>query len=375
MKKIGILTLAPTDNYGGILQAIALHHALENLGHSATLLYKPYVDPFPKKIARIILENLPFQNLYDLKTKKQQRPIRQQRINKHRLFFENEMNISPNLYSYTDLRQYCLQEKFDALVVGSDQVWRRNYINDRYFLAYFLNFITNKEIKKYSYAASFGVNHWERPKEIPIITKLLNQFTAISVRESSGIGICQETFSQHRRIDHVLDPTLLFDKSYYKKNLINKYLTSEPRKNKLSTYLLDQSIDKKNIVDHVTKILDIARHEIQQLTTPPSDGNHLSVPQWLESLYSSEFIITDSFHGMVFSIVFERNFIVIANPERGLDRFTSLLKQLDLEERLISKKTSTNEITKLANAKIDYYKVQKKLQVLQEKSIDFLKQI
>lgn len=373
MKKIGILTLAPTDNYGGILQALALHRALEQLGHEVTLLYKPHVDPYLKKIARNILENIPFHNLFNLKTKKKERPIRTQRIEKHRLFFKQEMNLSSNLYSYKDLKEYCLEKKLDTLVVGSDQVWRRSYINDRYFLAYFLNFINNNRVKKYSYAASFGVDHWETPKETLKIKELLDQFSAISVREDSGVTICEETFSQKGKVTHVLDPTLLFDKQFYIESLIHKYSSKErPQCSELATYILDENFKKDAFIKNICNYKKINYQNIKKLTTDHTDEDFISVPQWLEVLANTNFIVTDSFHGMVFSIIFEKNFVVLANHDRGLDRFTSLLTLLGLENRLISPNMSEESLQNILDQEMNYEEINSRLKTLRAQSLKFL---
>src|SRR5690606_38187267 len=104
-------------------------------------------------------------------------------------------------------------EGFDAIIVGSDQVWRYKYVGKN-FRYYFLDFIT-KPTKKISYAASFGIDNWEGPNDtVPLISRLLADFQAISVREDSGVVICKETFG----VDdtrHVLDPTFLPEIEFY----------------------------------------------------------------------------------------------------------------------------------------------------------------
>lgn len=371
MARIGILTLAPTDNYGGLLQAMSLVQIMKELGHDVILLYKPHVDPFMKGIIRKILLAIPFHNLYDLRNKKKQYPARKKLIALHRQILSNEVCLSPNLYSYDDLYRFCLEQNLDAVIVGSDQVWRRSYIDDRYFLAYFLNFVP-RNIRKYSYAASFGTSFWEDDKVIPKINKLLEKFTAISVREKSGVEICTEVFSQ-KNVAHVLDPTLLFNKQHYIDNFIKKYNTTMDM-SVITAYILDESTYKNHLLSSISKIKQIDSDQIKVLTTKYDGNNFISVSDWLSAFNYTDYIITDSFHGMVFAIIFEKQFIVIANPDRGLDRFTSLLGMLDLEDRLINN-IDSQIVCSILDRKIDYQLVRSRLKELRSASIGFLKNI
>ena len=139
---------------------------------------------------------------------------------------------------------------------------------------------------------------------------------------------------------HVLDPTMLMDKEFYINEIISKYDTSRVSKAELLTYVLDEEDEKKEIIDFVKENLQI--DNIHHLKGFNSLKTTYSVPEWLASFSNADFVVTDSFHGMVFSIIFEKYFLVIGNEGRGMDRFVSLLTLLGLEDRLILNKSELN---------------------------------
>jgi hypothetical protein len=155
---------------------------------------------------------------------------RERRKKFHRPFIEKEIfKISQDLYTKQDLEIFAKDEKFDAIIVGSDQVWRKAYINDKYYKSYFLDFVDGTKTKKIAYAASFGKDYWEGKEDIDDISKLLSDFTAVSTREKSGLAICKNSFG-FNDAKHVLDPTMLMDKEFYINEIISKYDTSRVSK-------------------------------------------------------------------------------------------------------------------------------------------------
>ncbi len=348
--KIGILTLPISENYGGILQAVALYRYLNNDGYDVVLIYKAHQELFWKRIIKSILLNSIFDFL-DIKKLKNHKEWKKRKAF-HRPFIENEIfKISQNLYTKQDLEDFAKKENFDAVIVGSDQVWRKAYIDDKYYKSYFLDFVDSKKTKKIAYAASFGKNHWEGKNDIEDISKLLHDFTAVSTREKSGIDICKNSFN-YEDAKHVLDPTLLMNKEFYINEIILKYNTSRVSKGGLLTYVLDEENDKKEIINFVKEKLYISN--VNHLKGFNSSKTTYSVPEWLDYFANADFVVTDSFHGMVFSIIFEKNFVVIGNEDRGMDRFVALLGLVGLEDRLILNKS---ELDKNKLEKIDFFKV------------------
>lgn len=365
--KIGILTLPLVDNYGGILQAVALYRLLEEEGNDVVLIYKETHQKITNKLLKELLLRIPFHNIKSIKTTNNKKAILE-RKNFHRSFIESEIsNISKNLYTKKDLIKYADSQKFDAVIVGSDQVWRKSYINDKYYKSYFLDFVNTKHTKKIAYAASFGKDHWEGKNDSAEIAKLLNDFYSVSTRELSGISICRNTFNLHN-VEHVLDPTLLMNKKFYLNEIISKYDILKPETNTLLTYVLDEAKEKKDIINLTKTSLNI--DFIEHIKGFKKKSTKYSVPQWIASFAYSDYIVTDSFHGMLFSIIFEKNFIVIGNKNRGLERFTSILSLLEIEDRLVYTEKDINFDT---IKKIDYTKVNKTLSKYKENSLNFIK--
>lgn len=363
--KIGILTLPLVDNYGGILQAIALYRFLHEEGHDVILINKKTNIPIWKKIVKCVILNIPYYDFKDLKKKNNS-------LNKkkelHKSFINKEIfKISKTLSSKKDLLKYADEENFDAVIVGSDQVWRKAYINDKYYKSYFLDFINNKKTKKIAYAASFGKGYWEGKNDINEVSLLLQKFTSLSTRESTGQEICKNIFMCNDVV-HVLDPTLLMSKNFYINTIIKKNNISNLEEHKLLTYVLDEVQEKKEIISTSKEKLNIQK--VQHLKGFNNTKKIFTIPEWLAAFAYTDFIVTDSFHGMVFSIIFEKDFLVIGNKNRGIDRFLSLLRLLNLESRLIFNK---QDITNEQFNTIDYDKINKILNVNKEKSMTYLK--
>ncbi len=364
--KIGILTLPIAENYGGILQALALYRFLDKRGHKVVLVYKKPYQSLWKKIALEILLKIPFHDFRNVKTNNKELIDRKKRKSYHKEFIEKEIfKISKELYTKKDLEDFSLKENFDAVIVGSDQVWRKAYINDIYYKSFFLDFVDSRKTKKIAYASSFGKNHWEGRNDKEEVALCLNDFHAISVRELSGVDICRDYFG----LDNsklVLDPTMLIGKYFYL-DLLSKYDVSNISKGGLLTYVLDEAEEKQEIIDFLKTNSNV--NKVNHLKGFNQSGITYTVAQWLASFAYSDFIVTDSFHGMVFSIIFEKDFVVIGNNERGLDRFTSLLDLIGLKDKLVF---NIDDVKSMCKNTIDYSLINKILEDKKENSISFL---
>lgn len=360
-KKIGLLTMPLIDNYGGIIQIAALYRFLEQLGYEPYLIDKKYDLPLYKVIIKKFLERNPFYRIYDLKSYTKRR-LHLQEINKFiEVSFVNRTNPIFNQKSLIKATNF-----FDAIIVGSDQVWRYNYVKDNY-KDYFLSF-ASKGIKKIAYAASFGTDEWEGPENTSNeVAKLLMKFNAISVREDTGVILCNRQFNCPNVV-HVLDPTFLPDFNFYK-DIIAKEKHS--KNVELFNYVLDNSKDKENFTKQVSNSLQLKISTIYLDNDLSKKGLKPSLSEWLYHFEKADFIITDSFHGMVFSIIFNKQFIALGNKGRGLTRFTSLLRMLGLENRLVVEKLDV-ALEYLITEKIDYKIINDKINTLKIKSSDFL---
>lgn len=354
MTKIGILTLGLKDNYGGILQAIALYCFLKENGYQAVLIRKYPIENPIKGMIRKVLETLPFQNVRGIR-------VSNIKYNQNLRFWSQYIDCqTPILTHKKDIENYINKNDISSIVVGSDQVWRYTYINDSEYDTYFLNLQLDKKIKKISYAASFGIDTWEKPEFSTEITSFLKKFNYISVREKSGIQICYNNFNISN-VNQVLDPTLLIGPSFF------KYMIKDEKSeiNDCITYVLDNSGQKQKIINFINEKYDNKKNK--DLLT---DSSTISVPQWVMNFNTAKMIITDSFHGMVFSILFEKQFFVIVNKDRGSDRFFSLCEKLDLLDRLID--SELMDINLMSIKPLNYNEINKKLSDLRKISSDFL---
>lgn len=343
--RICILTQPLQTNYGGLLQTYALQTVLKRMGHEVWTEDRKYpVSSIKRFVAKMVS---PVRGIY-YPTEFQKKVISQYTD----IFISKYINTTEPIITIT--KEMFQKYHFDAYIVGSDQVWRPLY--SYYLPNYFLDFTVGEDVKRIAYAASFGTSKWEfTPRQTKQCASLLKKFDAVSVREDSGVYLCKQYFD----VDavHLLDPTMLLDKGDY--THLVEIEKKAPFKEKLMTYVLDQSEEKLKIVQKVAKGIghdpivvmpeklfsNVGSKEIDKCIYPP-------VTDWLRGFMDAEYVVTDSFHGMVFSIIFNKPFIVIANQNRGLDRFTSLLNKLGLQKRLVY---SLDDVTdELIHTSVDY---------------------
>lgn len=337
--KIGILTLPLHTNYGGILQAYALQTVLERMGHE-TIVYQrdimpSYKLPFWKKplvFIKRILKKFLFNNIPIFLEREKKEEYSLYRQNTNSFIYKNIHICTIDKICDVDL------EKIDAIIVGSDQIWRPSYvrilwktdIQDAY-----LNFTSDWSGKRIAYAASFGVSEWEySEKETKDCGSLIKNFNAVSVREDDAADLCRKAWGITPNI--VLDPTLLLDiDSYY------EFIDRNPQCHEggiLFSYILDETMEKQSILEFIANERKLTPYNLKDNSEKLPYINKYIVPpveKWLQSFYDANFIVTDSFHGCVFSIIFGKPFVAIANDDRGISRFMSLFKKFGLENHLI----------------------------------------
>lgn len=372
--RIGILTLPPHANYGGILQAYALQTVLERMGHEVVVFDCPlrkFKLPIWKKplcYSKRIIKRYILQDKSTL-------------INKEKIDLEKELYFRKNTQPFINahIHRYVVrkledikEDDIDAIVVGSDQIWRMLYfkpvwLTERAANA-FLAFTAGWNIKRIAYAASFGNNNPEIPEgEIEDCRKAVSLFNAVSVREESGVKICKDLFGIDAQ--WVLDPTMLLRSDDYIK-LIDSNIGQSRSSGTLMSYVLDENSDvselratiakEKNLRINITNIAVNGKEQNELIAQPP-------VENWLQSFLGANFVINDSFHACVFSILFHKQFIVYGNKDRGMERFTSLLGMFGLKDRLV---TSSSEYKPLPD--IDYDKVDRILNEKRQEAMSFL---
>ncbi len=365
-----IITHALHQNYGGLLQAYALQSVCKKLGHSVvtdrdgftsrrflTLLKRNFIHSERfialKKILAKLYPSATRGLLYALQKKETSR-FTKEYINTIDFFGSHDRNL----------------DHYDAIIVGSDQVWRPSFVN---VANYFCQFAKDNQIKRISYAASFGVDHWDEfSDELTHECKELAQlFDGISVRENSGVELCRKHLGVEA--EHVLDPTMLIEKEEYL-SLIEKEDLNECQ-DVMMTYILDESDEKRVIVKALLEKLKLPCLKIgpkESLNADITNYNNCiypSVSKWLNGFRNAKFVVTDSFHGTVFALIFNVPFIVIANNYRGVARFHSLLDIYQLRHRIIS---SLDELESKQMEDINFEQVNAIRSSWQQKSLSFL---
>lgn len=363
--RIGILTLPFNLNYGGFLQAYALMTILKRLGHEPTMIMRRH-------------NKKPVSILYRVKFALKGMVRTLIHLKKFPIFYNNEVNyyyqgkdmlrfvnkyIQPQtcyLYSREELRKVC-KDKFDAYIVGSDQVWRPDYVPNIY--SFFLDFTKGWDVKRIAYAASFGGNNVKYSDEqIKRCRELINDFDAISLRESSSTELFSKYSWSKKSLDTVLDPTMLLTKEDYIKLLSPQ---PGPGKGKILSYILDKNKLPDgfggSIKDHLKK--DLYEFPVNRTIKP-------SIEDWLCAFRDCDYVITDSFHGTVFSIIFNKPFLVLVNKERGAERFYDLLETTGLKDRMYLGGEST--INCVINNEIDWTKVNMELSNNRQLSLNFI---
>ena len=316
--RIGIITQPLLSNYGGLLQNYALQQILIRMGHKPMTINLLPPQHRKDKIKHYIrsLIHLRWPDKWDS-------PYKRKRIINRFIFKHIKTTFPVRKYSGAIVKLY----RFDTIIAGSDQIWRpmyneyyANHLYDGYF-----KFAESSPIGKIVYAASFGTDEWEYSQEQTETCRLLiHKANAVSVREKSGVELCHQYFGIEAQ--WVLDPTLLLDIEDYE-----RLCAHIPRAEQsfIAAYLLDVDEELTDRVKALARELELPLRFFSA-----GETKTLSVEEWLAMFRDATYVITDSFHGTVFSIIFNKPFISVGNSSRGMSRFLSLLEQFGLKDRL-----------------------------------------
>jgi len=249
-------------------------------------------------------------------------------------------------------------------MVNSDQTWNALFPRPIIYDIAFLKFAKNWKIKKFIYGASLVHEEWKFTKEDEKIAKnLLRKFTGISVREKSSVNLIQQHLSL--KAQFVLDPTFIIDKKYYL-NLIKNYKSyiMEKINNRIFifAYILK---DTKRIQNYLNLISKNLKLKIFYLTI----YHPHQVTEFLYGIANCKAVITDSFHGTVFSIIFKKPFITFKNLKND-NRFNDLAEIFELKDRIIYINSTIPPISILNQP---FHINDTKLMLLKKESINYLK--
>lgn len=383
MIKIGIITFFTSDsNYGQLFQCWALQNFLESNGYQPFIIrYQPTHSPRNK--FAILKRLLPYSsysilrqitihraNIFELfSTILKNRKREFNRFKKHYISFSSRI--------YRDLSEIQNDPpRANIYIAGSDQIWSQ-LLSDIDNQAYYLNF-GDEEILRISYAPSFGMNSYPEPL-IEDLKKNLKRFDYLSVREHSGVTICAKAGVRSIK---VLDPTFLINRDQYKTLIADQ---SHIKNNYHSLFVYSLNISSPEEI-RWTELKQYATKSSLTITITPASGHfnsseifgkerrylYATPSQWLECIRDSKCVITPSFHGIVFSIIFHTPFVYIplqGRYEGGNARIIEMLKDLHLENRILWSHQSYESII---TSKISWDEVEMQLSKLVASSKDFL---
>lgn len=301
--------------------------------------------------------------------------------------YERMMTLGESIQQFIDTRMQTVElfdqrgvvrgeitEAFDTFIVGSDQTWRPKYNFVGGVESYFFSFLEERSVRRVAYAASFGLDNLSEFKTgaFKACGRLLQKFDAVSVREESGVALCRDGFGVEAK--RVLDPTMLYTKEHYSFLAFDVKI----RRGIMHVYMLDETPVKQTLVEMVAKELELTSVALRPKQSYPTlrinDAKLPSVEEWIAGFRDAEFVVTDSFHGMLFSIIFERRFIAIANDERGAERFLSVARLFGLERCVVRSESLEGMNIRELIPNIDYTYIRERLNELRQESIDFLKE-
>ncbi len=349
---IGLVGIYTVDNYGGELTQYALYRTLTDLGYSVLMIAQPMNSK--------LIPNLKGAHLFA------RDPYAE--WDKSRYF--------ANIAEMKFLNLQC-----NVFVTGSDQMFNNNLYND-YNKYMTQNFVTDNHCK-IAYAASFGHDRiWGTERDRASESFFMKKFDYFSVREASGIEICKKEFG----IDAVwtLDPVLLCPLERYEELIeqTEEYSSKILDKPYIFAYIVDPDREKEAVIREYAgknnldiraitdQHYDYTDEYIKKLWDIDTASN-VSMESWIAHIAKSEFVITDSFHGMCMAIINHKQFVVIVNKLRGETRFVSLLNLLGLEHRMVYSSIEFRD--KMRNLQpVNYEQIDLKLEAEKEKSLHWL---
>lgn len=383
--QIGVLTHSGTDdNYGQILQCFALQYYLKRLKHNVFLI--KYSSDTERKPEYLHLLRLVLNYFFSIISKARREKRNEIKHYKHLYKLNIELNkrrgfkqfISSNIqlskihyFTYEELKKN--PPKADAYIVGSDQVWNLKLSNPA-AAAWYLQF-GDKNILRISYAASIGRNI--ETNEIKKFYEYLSRFNAISVREKSALNLCHNIGLKQCKL--VLDPTLLLTLHDYE-NFIKKqvsynspylflYYLNITSSEELNWPQLKHYIASENLI--LRSVASSGYYPAQNLI-PGHENEYLTIPEWLTAIYHSKHVVSNSFHGIVFSIIMHKPFVAILLNNQykgGNSRIVSLLESLNLTSRILN---DSNSFKSIFETPINWEHVDKQLSEERNKSLNFI---
>ena len=360
-KIIGLVGMHNVDNYGAILQLFSLFVYLKNFGKPVMINYQN-----PKFLS--YLSVIRYNGLSSYKSVLKDLIRLTSRvifIYKLKKFLKNNFNFTKKI-NEREFNTKKFLKKFSCLFVGSDQVWNPDITSDKNQLnkVYFLN--TKIKIPKFSYSSSFGGKFFNK-YQIKKINKYLSSFKKISIRESKSLRLINK--ANQLKTNHSCDPVFLHTKTFW--NILAK--KTKPNFN----YILVYSVARSKLIKKVTtslkkktnyKIITIDNNLIANTNYDYKIAS-AGIEDFLYYFKNAKFVVTDSFHGVCFSLIWKKKFIsVVSNNYYGF-RINNLLNRISCQKNIFRYADKINDLK--------YYKISnlsiKKMEYFKKKSENYLK--
>lgn len=346
--RIGTITFHKADNFGSALQAFALIRILEKMNHEPTIIdfvfekdlaqYKLFRTHMYKTRKKALIADLLYLRR-NLMRKKNFEKFRKQYLPlTSKTFYSGKDDLSE------------LNNFFDAFICGSDQIWNLN-CTEEFVPEYFLSFVHDKKLK-ISYAPSMPSK--VEKKYYSKIKNNIERLDFVSVREQTTINYLKDEVNVNKEIKHVVDPTLLLSAEEYLKCFNIKKIDSEPY---IFVYILGGRDQHEKIICEVNRIQKLTNCKVKyvcmrKLSKLKNAEYCLGIgpKEFLSELYNAEYVITDSFHATVFSILFLKKLCVFSRKGSS-SRMEELLSTFNMENCLFKNGNDSwiNEDTKLRN--------------------------
>lgn len=364
MKKIGILTFHRALNYGALLQIYALQTAIKRMGADVQV---------------IDYRNQVIENLYRYRSFSERKSIKEKvkyilqsrrEFTKRQIFEDfrqQALNLTPEIYTSSQIN--AVEERFDYIITGSDQVW--NPKAHRFDKSYLLDFVQDDK-KTVSYAASFGISSLNE-KYVPEYCRLLSRFPIISVRERTGAEIVCRQLGLSARVD--VDPTFLLNESDWR----SVYKGSEVVGDYILLYCFELTPGIKAIVEKLAKKTGLEILHFGRFLRNPLNAKIRYMPcagpfEFISAFLNARYIVTNSFHGTAFSINFNKKFYLelLMQNEHVNSRLENIITMTGLESQYIDK-NKNGDMENCLDNRIDWDRVNLIMNAAKEDSLQYLR--
>lgn len=359
--KVGVVTFHSAFNFGATLQTWALQKALKQIGTEPCVInYHPWIidglyDPYGGRSGFARTKRHWYLKLMS--------PEKVVRVKKYSAFIRDHLNLVGDYKTYEELKAN--PPKLDAYITGSDQVWNSSHTGG-YDPAYFLEFAPADAIK-IAYGASVGKN-MVLPAYQKQIRNALKDYRGISLREVSTTPAIEKLTKQ--RVNVVADPTLLLRREDY-----DEIRVDEKRKEKyILVYMMEDSVEVKRLSNRISRLLGypVVQRRAAKKFNYELESCYTSTPgEFLGLISNAECVITNSFHGTVFSLIYEKPFISLLHSDTG-SRTVDLLRSLHMEDHIVRNAENFYDLGRFQIK--DPELLHRSMEHVREKSFHFLKQ-